>query len=108
MMDVTRRAFLGTAAVLPLSAAKFTKPIGVQLYTVRNVYPKEARKTIETIARIGYKEVETLRPTLETALPLLKEFGLKPVSGHYETPFVTGNWEAWKGAFPQGKPENLD
>ena len=109
MMEVTRRAFLGAAAAaLPLSAAKFTKPIGVQLYTVRNVYPKEARKTIEAIAQIGYKEVETLRPTLETALPLLKEFGLKPVSGHYETPFVTGNWEAWKGAFPQGKPDNLD
>ena len=107
-MTTTRRMFLASTAALPLAAAKFTKPIGVQLYTVRSVYPKDARKTIETIAKIGYKEVETLRPMLETALPLLKEFGLNPVSGHYETPFVTGNWEAWKGAFPQGKPADLD
>ena len=107
-MTTTRRMFLASTAALPLAAAKFTKPIGVQLYTVRNIYPKDARKTIETIAKIGFKEVETLRPMLETVLPLLKEFGLNPVSGHYETPFVTGNWEAWKGAFPQGKPADLD
>ena len=109
MTQTTRRMFLAsTAAALPAAAAKFTRPIGVQLYTVRSVYPKAEHATIEAIAKIGYKEVETLRMSLDSSLPLLKQFGLKPVSGHYETCFVTGNWDAWKGAFPQGKPAGID
>jgi hypothetical protein len=24
-----------------------------------------------------------------------------------DTPLVTGNWDAWKGAYPQGPPEGL-
>ena len=109
MTQTTRRMFLAsTAAALPAAAANFTRPIGVQLYTVRSVYPKAEHATIEAIAKIGYKEVETLRMSLDSSLPLLKQFGLKPVSGHYETCFVTGNWEAWKGAFPQGKPAGID
>ncbi len=105
----TRRMFLASAAAaLPAAAAKFSKPLGVQLYTVRSVYPTGERATIEAIAKIGYKEVETVHATLTSALPFLKEFGLKPVSGHYETSFVTGNWDAWKGAFPKGKPADMD
>ena len=53
------------------------------------------------MADIGYREIETLRALHPLVLPLCKEFGLKPISGHYETGLVTGDEKAW---FPQGKP----
>ena len=38
---------------------------------------------------------------------LCKEFGINPVSGHFLTPLVTGNFEPWKAVFPQGLPEGM-
>ena len=37
-------------------------------------------------------------------MPLCKEFGIQAVSCHYDTPLVTGNFDAWKSDFPQGRP----
>lgn len=39
-----------------------------------------------------------LRSQVKTCAPLLAHEGLKPVSLHFETPLLTGNWEAWKHA----------
>jgi sugar phosphate isomerase/epimerase len=100
------------AAALPLAglawnaplhaAAKTKKPLGFQLYTLRNVIsPEKARASLKAVADIGYREIETLRVSHPLILPLAKEFGLKPISGHYETGLVTGNEKAW---FPQGRP----
>lgn len=93
-------------ALLQAAAAKTKKALGFQLYTLRTVMsPDKARASLKAVAEIGYREIETLRAMHGLVLPLCKEFGLKPVSGHYETGLVTGNEKAW---FPQGKPMTWD
>lgn len=77
-------------------SAKFTRPIGVQLYTVRNVLPAAAEPTLRSIADIGYREVEIALIDLPRLAPMLKEDGLKAVSCHIDTAIVTGA--------SQGKP----
>jgi len=91
-------------ASAPAAAAptKTKKALGFQLYTLRNLFaPEKIRPALKTVAEIGYREIETLRAVHPLVLPLCKEYGLKPVSGHYETGLVTGMEKAW---FPKGKP----
>jgi sugar phosphate isomerase/epimerase len=71
---------------------------GVQLYTVRNEVLKEPLATLEAIAAIGYREVEMLRSQVLTLGPLLERVNLSPISLHFETPLLTGNWTAWQHA----------
>ncbi len=73
-------------------------PAGVQLYTVRDQVVKAPLATLQAIAEIGYREVEMLRGQVKTLAPLLKRVNLKPVSLHFETPLLTGNWTAWRDA----------
>jgi sugar phosphate isomerase/epimerase len=72
------------------------RPVGVQLYTVRDIVMKQPRQTLEAIAEIGYREVEVLRAQITTVAPHLKQLDLRPVSVHFETPLITGNFQAWK------------
>jgi sugar phosphate isomerase/epimerase len=88
----------GWAAV----ATGFTKgsiaPPGVQLYTVRNEVLEKPLATLQAISDIGYREVEMLRSQVKTLAPLLKRVNLAPISLHFETPLLTGNWAAWQHA----------
>ena len=43
---LNRRLFLALAGALPLRAARFSKPIGINLYTVRDSLAKDARARI--------------------------------------------------------------
>jgi sugar phosphate isomerase/epimerase len=74
-----------------LMAATFGKALGVQLYTVRNEMPAKPRETLEAIRRIGFTEVEVLRPGLPAIAPILKELGLSAPSCHVEASLVTGS-----------------
>ena len=64
-MTINRRHLLAGAGSLaaiglvgaPAFAAKLG-PIGLQLYTVRELFEKDPVKTLETVAGIGYREVE--------------------------------------------------
>ena len=64
-MTINRRHLLAGAGSLaaiglvgaPAFAAKLG-PIGLQLYTVRELFQKDPVKTLETVAGIGYREVE--------------------------------------------------
>ncbi len=71
---------------------------GVQLYTVRDQVLVQPLATLQRIAEIGYREVEMLRNQVKTLAPLLKGVNLTPVSLHFETPLLTGNWAAWQHA----------
>src|SRR4051794_39708671 len=96
---VSRRLLLqlsGLAAVPSL--AKEPIAPGVQLYTVRNQVLNQPLATLQAIAEIGYREVEMLRNQVKTLAPLLKDVNLTPVSLHFETPLLTGNWAAWQHA----------
>ena len=84
------------------AATHFTHPLGAELYTVRNILPTAAEQTLKSIAEIGYREVETDHATLPRIAPILKHYGLKPVSCHFETPLITGNWKISKTLTNQG------
>jgi sugar phosphate isomerase/epimerase len=73
-----------------------------ELHTVRNLLPTAAGAALKSIAEIGYREVETDHATLQRIAPILKNYGLKPVSCHIETPLITGNWKIWKNLTNQG------
>jgi sugar phosphate isomerase/epimerase len=96
----SRRQWLASAASLaaaPLLLAKGGRTVGVQLYTVRTVLPKDSEHVLKTIADIGYKEIEGQgREGLIAAAPRIKELGMTPVSCHVETPLITGDWEKYK------------
>ncbi|QBQ40084.1 sugar phosphate isomerase/epimerase family protein [Sphingobacterium psychroaquaticum] len=68
--------------------------LGIQLYSIRDLIAQDPVKTLETVAKIGYKHVETfgLDPVNGTfwGLPIsdlkkvLEDNGLKSHSGHYD------------------------
>lgn len=66
MMPSSRRTFLKTAAAATaavtgtrlLHAAPITLPIGLQLYSVRNLLPKDFDGTLHQLYLAGYREVE--------------------------------------------------
>ena len=61
-----RRTFIGTSVAATLAAKtafaggmpKMVRPIGVQLYTVRDAMKSDFEGTIANVAATGYKEVE--------------------------------------------------
>jgi len=109
-MDISRRNLLGGACGAffggrAAAQGTFSEPLGVQLYTVRDLLPTRARETLKAIAEIGYTEVETFSGDAPRFEAYFKEFGLKTPSGHFETPLFTGNWAAWEVQFPNGRPK---
>lgn len=85
------------------AAPTFSAPLGVELYTVRNELPDQAEEVLKRLAEIGFVEIEYGWNWVKTALPLLKDVGLHPVSVSIESALVTGNWPA--GSAPA---ESLD
>jgi sugar phosphate isomerase/epimerase len=87
---MNRRSWLGSAAAalggarLALAAdANFRHALGVQLYTVRNVWKGHEDEELRRIAGIGYTELETTgENNLDMMAPLLRKYNLKPVSSH--------------------------
>jgi sugar phosphate isomerase/epimerase len=79
-----------------LWANPYGKPIGLQLYTVRDELQKDVPGTIKKVAAVGYKEVEIydlygMAPAEFTKL--LKDNGLTAVSGHYLLNVEETEWE---------------
>ncbi|WP_460635085.1 sugar phosphate isomerase/epimerase family protein [Larkinella harenae] len=94
---MNRRKFLGTSlglsalSLLALNACEKSKTIGLQLYTLRDDIQKQGIEPIlAEVAKLGYKEVENFGygggkffgKTPAEYLKLLKDNGLKAVSGH--------------------------
>lgn len=100
MIRISRRSVLAAPA-LPVLASKFTRPLGVQLYTVRTLMPKDPRGTLAAIAGMGYQFVEPGRGQLATLEPILKELKLATPSVGLELPLVTG------APMPAGGPKSL-
>ncbi|HKG05450.1 MAG TPA: sugar phosphate isomerase/epimerase [Pedobacter sp.] len=99
----SRRIFIKQAAVAAAGAALIpgfacspaaaaSKTVGLQLYTLRELLPKDVKGVIEKVAKAGYKEVETYGYTAESGFwgldaksfkALLDANGLKAPSGHF-------------------------
>jgi sugar phosphate isomerase/epimerase len=98
-LPLTRRLLMRMAAAACVPAfGQAPHQAGVQLYTVRDIVLKRPLETLQAIADIGYRELEILRDQVVPLAPYLKRVGLRPVSMHFETPLLTGNWKAWKDA----------
>src|ERR1700716_2245347 len=92
-MPNTRRGFLRSAGLTAASITKLDslrgnpldKPIGLQLYTVREKLGKDFDGTLKQIAAIGYKEVELADTFKKSAGDLRSAFsnaGLNCRSAH--------------------------
>ena len=93
---VTRRNFLkSSAAALPMLAMQNKtglpaahQPLGVQLYTVRNLVDKNLPAVLKQIQSIGYQEVETFSTIYTHPAPELRHMiddaGLSVPSGHFD------------------------
>jgi len=103
----TRRSFLGAVlggvagsaelAIRDVSAAgrlAWPRPIGLELYTVRQLFAKDPAGTLKQVAAIGYKEVET-GPTLKPAdmNPDLRAVGLTAPSAYFDPPKTIDDWK---------------
>jgi len=106
---LNRRQFLQTAAATAalaqsrLSAAQL-RTIGVQLYTVRGVLPKQPAETLKAIAGFGYREIEATFAGLDAIWPSVEASGLKPVSIHLDNTLMNdGKEDALARAIDQVK-----
>jgi sugar phosphate isomerase/epimerase len=110
---MNRRLFCAGVLSSSLALAKkkvgFDKPLGVQLYTVRNVIGNDTEGVIKAIAQIGYKEAEVLQANIDKVAPVLKANGIAIPSGHFDTDIITGKRTdmTWDAAIEQAKTHGL-
>ncbi len=91
---LNRRLFLALAGALPLRAARFSKPIGINLYTVRDSLAKDAAGTYQALHALGIRELEVRPNHLRDHGDLIRRNALKPVHMFIESAVITGDWEA--------------
>jgi sugar phosphate isomerase/epimerase len=98
--DFIRTAALGTLAISAgfsesLFASPYGKPLGLQLYTLRDQLEKDVAGTIQQVGKIGYKEAEIYSLYGKSAVEftkILSDNGIAAVSGHYMLKDVKENW----------------
>lgn len=97
MIRISRRTFLKTASASAAGAALWNStprllanalglPLGLQLYSVRDVLPKNYDGTLHQIAALGYREVEAagfFGHTPAEVKQAMDGAGLRCVSAHY-------------------------
>jgi sugar phosphate isomerase/epimerase len=101
--EFVRNTTVGLAAAavfsrLPesLFASPLGKPIGLQLYTLRDLLDKDVEGTIKQVAAIGYKDVEIYSlygKSPQDFSKILKDNGVTASSGHYLLPMVKNEWD---------------
>jgi len=100
--DFLRGAVSFTAAAVGawvpklLFANPYGRPIGLQLYTVRDQLDKDIAGTINQLAAIGYHDLEIYSLYGKTPgefTKILKDNGATASSGHYMLPDVKTNWQ---------------
>ena len=95
-MTLSRRHFLRASGTLTAAAflgenhlfsARLAVPIGLQLYSVRNLLPKDFEGTLHQLAAVGYREVEAAGYFDKTAADFgnaMQKAGLKCISTHHQ------------------------
>jgi sugar phosphate isomerase/epimerase len=94
--DLLRTIAAGAAAAVwpfpPFPRSVHQTPLGIQLYTVRELLAKDFEGTLAALSRIGYREVEFAglfgRPAREVRA-MLDRLGLQTPSGHVDMPAIT-------------------
>src|SRR5579884_1744214 len=79
-----------------LFASPYGKPVGLQLYTLRDQLEKDVAGTIQQVAKIGYKDVEIYSLYVKSPnefSKILSDNGITASSGHYLLPMVKTGFE---------------
>lgn len=72
----------------------YASSIGLQLWTVRNQLAEDPKTTLETLATLGYKQVELMDTRQASALlPICKDLGLAVNSSFMLWTSLTGRWD---------------
>lgn len=92
------RRSLCVSTLLPagLAARPFTRPLGLNLYTVRGLLAKDAASTYKRIGQLGITTLEVRPPNLLQHAALMRDAGLKPVHMFIEPACITGAWDEWR------------
>ncbi len=102
---LTRRRFLGNALGAAAASAAlgdalaagrlaWTKPIGLEIYTVREMFAKDPAKTLKDVAAAGYREVEVGPGVKPEKLNVdLRAAGLNAPSGYFDQPKNLDDWK---------------
>jgi sugar phosphate isomerase/epimerase len=106
MYGMTRRNFLQSAATMVAGAAALRSgsmlaaplglPIGLQLYSVRDMIAKDYEGTLKQVAALGYQEVEAAGyygHTAQQVRQAMRGAGLRLVSAHYSLPELNQDLE---------------
>jgi sugar phosphate isomerase/epimerase len=97
MRRISRRRFVQTASAsaacaalwnsaLPLMANPLGLPLGLQLYSVRDILPKDYEGTLKRLSELGYREVEAagfFGHSAGEVKQAMEHAGLRCVSAHY-------------------------
>jgi sugar phosphate isomerase/epimerase len=97
MHSISRRTFLKSASASAACAAVWSSaprlmanalglPLGLQLYSVRDVLPKDYEGTLRQLATLGYREVEAagfFNHSASEVKQAMGQAGLNCVSAHY-------------------------
>ncbi len=75
---------MAASLTIPKMFAAFSRPLGVQTYTVRSLMPAKGEATLRAIAAIGYKEVEITFDEAKKYAAVLKETGLRATGSHIQ------------------------
>jgi sugar phosphate isomerase/epimerase len=110
MISMDRRRFIALAAAASAASsyARMLSTIGVQLYTLRSVLPKDPAGVLRGVEEIGYREVEAVATGLEKIWDSLKQTSLKPVSLHMETSLFTREQEKLPAALDDAKQRGFE
>jgi sugar phosphate isomerase/epimerase len=84
----------GVRNLLAAGRLAWPGPIGLEMYTVRDLFAKDPARTLKQVAAMGYKEVEC-KPIVEPAVlnPELRAVGLASPSGYYDVPKTLDDWK---------------
>lgn len=91
MSSLSRRSFVAASlAALPASRFVLADPLkrtnlGVQLYTVRTLFPGDPAKVLGQIKGIGFDEIEATADTLKQGWDAIQNSGLSHPSVHLNT-----------------------
>lgn len=90
---MNRRRLLAITAAAPLlRGATFDKPLGINLYTVRDLLAREPGRTYQALAALGIRRIEVREVHLREHAAYIREAGLQPVHMFVDSGVITGDW----------------
>lgn len=79
-----------------LAASRFSRPLGLSLYTVRAPLAAKPEETYRNLAAAGIRELEVRPANLKDHAAFIRGAGLKPVHMFVDSAVITGAWDEWR------------